>query len=221
LGQIQAKKNAATSKATPATKAPAAKAPAKAPAKPAAAPKKKVDKFKQSKSRGNRGVYLQPIDENTAATYTLKINKLERKMREESTNPSPCESSIIEVEVVASNNPDLCDVGFMASIVFTDKYFVDSYYADVKGFLCALLNREDATIGEEVWDACMRDENQPFAGYLVDCVVRNKQRKDKPSITNYVFMVNEEQYPEGSGPTEFEGIDDAEASDEETEETEE
>lgn len=175
-----------------------------APVKPGSAPKASTSKaapapkeksgFGKAQPRGLRGVYLCGKEGNQAATYTLKINKLTRKLRSECTDPQKKESSIIEFEVVASDN-EKCPVGFIGSIVFTDKYFEDSYFSDVKGFLCGLLNKEPEDVDEEDWDGAMRDAAQPYAGCYVDVVAIDRARKDKHDITNYVFSPNAEQHP--------------------------
>ncbi len=91
--------------------------------------------FGDSTPRGAR-TQLMPVDDYSAGTYTVRINRLNRTFREESKHPQPADSSIIEMEVVTSN-VDKCPPGYSASAVFTDRYFEDLYFSEVKGFLAA------------------------------------------------------------------------------------
>ncbi len=204
--------------ATKPTTAPVKAAPAKtaAPIKAAPAPVQQGNRAKKSfgetRGRGNNGIYLTPIDDYNAASYSIRINKLQKILRSESEGQIPCESSIIEFEVLTSNN-DKCPPGFMASIVFTDRHGDQMYYENVKGFLCALLNRDPETIDIPQWDAAMRNaeqggQSENFIGYIVDVIAKNKLREKsgKPPITNYLFTPNSDQYEEGSAPFLFESL---------------
>lgn len=186
------------------------------PTKPAAAPKtgakpaapaqqqargQGAASFDDTVPRGNRDNLL-PIDDYTSATYVVRINQLSLIFRHESKNPSKAESTTATFEVVESNNPK-CPVGYQASATFTDRYFQDLYWQEVKGMLCGILNMEPKEVTQDVWhSACGRrpdhftDEQwaeteeeikQLVIGALVRVTVKFKLREGKHPITQYAW----------------------------------
>lgn len=178
--------------------------------KPAAAPKTGAKpaqrapaaaSFDETIPRGTRDNLL-PIDDYTSATYVLKINQLSLIFREESKNPSKAESTTATFEVVESNNPK-CPPGYQASATFTDRYFQDLYWQDVKGMLCGILGMEPKDVTRDVWhSACGRrpegfddqqwaeteeEVKQMVIGALVRVTVKFKLREGKHPITQYVW----------------------------------
>ncbi len=185
--------------------------------------------FADSTPRGSRA-NLEPIEEinpqtgeviDRAATFTVRINRVERKLANESEHPQPAESTVIECEVVESNNPK-CPPGYTASVVFTDRYFQDLYFGEVKGFLCGLLNASPNDIDDNDWNAVAgrfdlncpegADLNEWLAsedvanlvawreggavlGALVKVTVRFKRRKEKHPIREYAWAPSEQQHP--------------------------
>ncbi len=167
--------------------------------------------FGDATPRGSRA-NLDAIDDVTSAVYTVEINKVERKMAYESKHPQPAESTVIELKVVESNNPK-CPPGFVASVVFTDRYFQDLYFGEVKGFLCGLLNATPDKVDETDWNmvagridlltpegmpedewvaseefqqrAAWREEH--VLGKQVSVTVRRKLRKDKHPLPEYAW----------------------------------
>lgn len=218
VGQGASSPGGSVAPAQPAASAPAqtqgARGGARAPGR-----RSKVS-FNDATPQGTRAT-LQPIDENTAAVFTVKINKFQRRFVEESEHPQPAESSVIELLVVASNNPK-CPPGYVASATFTDRYFQDLYFSEVKGFLCGLLNAGPGDIDDNDWNivfgridqfapegtkdpiawaesaeaAQLREQSEGFLGMLVDVTVRWKNRPGKHPITQYAWTPNPEQHPE-------------------------
>lgn len=191
--------------------APAQQAAPAPQAQPAAPQAGKATSFANAKVRGQNGIFLAPIDANTAATYTIKVNRVIQKWAnprfvnplfaqptpEEAATAEPAfkrkDSYVIECEVVESNNPT-CPVGFMPSIIFNDTY-PDSYMGDIKGFLAAACgaNPDDVTL--EDWAASYKPD-QPLAGLLVKVTVRQqKNRGNDGSYTRHIFNVSPLQYP--------------------------
>lgn len=147
--------------------------------------------FNTSRRRGSRAS-LVPIDDYTAAVYRVRVNRLERILPEESRNPKPVDSSIIELEVLESENPK-CPVGYVASATFTDRHFEEIYHSEVKGFLGGLLDLPDEEIDEDMWNDVFR--NNVYPGTEDSCLgaelmvtVRFKLREDKHPITEYVWV---------------------------------
>lgn len=180
-------------------------APAPAPQQPRKAP----TSFGASRPQGSRD-YLQANADGSAGRYTIKVNRLKRIPRHESKSPQKCESSIVELEVVASNVPE-CPVGFTAGVPMTDRYYEDIYFREVKGFICALLAAEPEDVDEADWAAVFGNTAQgaqgaelaelqatsaSFIGHLVDVVVKAKPREGKHAILQYYWTPNKEQHPE-------------------------
>ena len=209
--------------ATPAARPQTVQRPAQAPTTqvapqpqaqaPAAQQPGKATSFANAKVRGQNGIFLQPIDALTAATYTIRINRVIQKWAnprfvnpmfaqptpEEAATAEPAfkrkDSYVIECEVVESNNP-LCPVGYMPSIIFNDTY-PDSYMGDIKGFIAATCNANPDDVTIEDWAASYKPD-QPFAGMLVKVTVRQqKNRGNDGSYTRHVFNPSPLQYPQG------------------------
>lgn len=192
---------------------PQQQAPAPQAQRPAAGGQQRARSFGEARTRGQNGIYLKPIDPVTAATYTVKVNRVIQKWAdpfrvnpmfaqptpEEAAAAEPAfkrmDSYIIEGEVVESNNP-LCPVGYTPSIIFNDKY-TDSYMGDIKGFIAAICNANPDDVTEEDWAASYKP-NQPFAGMLVKVTVRQqKNRGNDGSYTRHIFNPSPLQYPQG------------------------
>ncbi|MCC6808563.1 MAG: hypothetical protein IT381_14150 [Deltaproteobacteria bacterium] len=207
-----------------ANKAAGAKAPTPQPratAAPQAAPAPQQQRqaqapggasFGNAKPRGANGFFLKPISRDEAGQYTLKVNRITQKWAQPkvvaANRPQPTDdelataqpafkkkdSFIIEVEVVESNVPQ-CPPGYIASISFDDKY-EDSYFSNVKGFLCACTGEEPEAIGLEDWQASYQPD-QPLSGALFCCTVREQPTKDgKGVFTLHVCTPSPLQHPE-------------------------
>lgn len=203
MGALGANKTAA--KPTPAPTKAAAPAPAKtqAPASRGAPARAGAPAgFDDAQARGARN-YLTPIDDYTAAVYTLKINRLQLIQASESKAAKKCESSVIEFEVVESNNPK-CPVGFVGAVVYTDRHFQEIYWGNVKGFLAAFLGVEPEDIKTKQWHVAFgrfdlvefdspdeeretEKEVDALLGGLVKCTVRYKLRDGKKPITQELW----------------------------------
>lgn len=186
-------------------------------------------RFSTARARGNRGLYLKPVDASTAGQYVLRINRVGQnwanpQAKYDDGRPQPDASSapsfggkdnfFAEVEVVASNVAQ-CPPGFAASWGTNTKY-LDSYFGDIKGFLESVFNTDDVdendwelsystreqyerAHGQGSWpskaDGSPMDE-QPCAGMLVNCTVREKPTRDqKGTFTVHIFSTNETQHP--------------------------
>lgn len=197
----------------PPPRAAAAPAPAaqQAPPPPPQGRGQNARSFGEAKTRNGGGIFLKPIDSLTAATYTVKVNRIMQKWAnprgvnpmfpqptaEELATAEPTfkrqDNYIIECEVVESNNP-LCPVGYAPSIIFTDKY-TDSYMGDIKGFLAAICNAPPDEVTLEDWQGSYQPD-QPLAGWFVKVIVRDQPNKNgKGSYTRHIFNVSPLQYP--------------------------
>jgi hypothetical protein len=200
----------ATKTAAPKTTAPAKAAAPATTARPQAA-KQQASSFDDAKPRGARN-YLTPLDDYTAAVYTVKVNRLQLILAQESKAPQKCESSIIELEVVESNNPK-CPAGFVGSVVYTNRHYQEIYWSNVKGFLCALLGLEPEDIKTKTWHAAFgrfdliefesaeeeaetkEEISKLVTGALVNVTVKYKLREGKKPITQEIWTPNETQHP--------------------------
>lgn len=210
MGMIgQATTKPATSKPAP---RPTTAAPAQQAAKaPAPQSQGQTKSFGQARPRGANGLFLKGLPDGTAAKYTLKVNKVSQSWANPSNvasdRPQPTgeelqtakptfkkqDNYVIEVEVVESNNP-ACPVGYMASIVVTDKY-VDSYFDDVKGFLCAALNAAPEQVDLADWQASYQPD-QPLLGFFFDALVLERPTRNGGVFTKHIFNVSKMQHPE-------------------------
>ena len=209
--------------ATPATRPAATPAPQARAVQPApqAAPargagKQRASSFSEARTRGNNGIFLGAIDRENVGVYDLRVNRVKQIWRDPTrVNPmfaqpteydlsvaepafKPYDSYVIEVEVVASNNPRQ-PAGFQCSIVFTDRY-PDSYMGDIKGFLSAVFCAEPKDVTEQDWQDSWKEVDdadgkaQPCAGRLLHCVAREKKNKNNDGgFTQYIFSPNEDQ----------------------------
>lgn len=168
--------------------------------------------FGNAKPRGANGFFLKPISRDEAGQYTLKVNRITQKWAQPKNvaenRPQPTAEElataqpafkkkdclVIEVEVVESNVAQ-CPPGYIASITFDDKY-EDSYFSNVKGFLCACTNEEPEAIGLDDWQASYQPD-QPLSGALFCCTVREQPTKDgKGVFTLHVCTPSPLQHPE-------------------------
>ncbi len=209
MGALAATKTTATPKTMAAPKAVQA-----APA-PQGRQQGATKTFAQAKPRGGTGLYLKGQPDGSGGKYTLRVNKVVQNWAspkaaaeyEERPTPTPEELAtakptfkkqdnfIVEVEVVESN-VEACPPGYLASITITDKY-EDSYFDDVKGFLCACTGDEPEAIGLDDWKASYQPD-QPLANYLFDCIVLEKPTSKGGVFTKHVFTVNKDQNPEAA-----------------------
>lgn len=203
MGALAATKTTAPPKSTP--------QPTRAPA-PAPQQRQAASGFDTAKPRGARN-YLTPIDDHTSAIYVVKVNRTELIFAHESKAPQKCESSIIEVEVVESNNPK-CPPGYCAGVVYTNRHYEEIYWGNVKGFLCGLLNMEPEAVSTKIWHAAFgrrpdgisdaewketeKEIGEMVIGALVNVNVSYKLRDGKKPITQEIWTPNETQHPAAS-----------------------
>lgn len=180
-------------------------------APPAARSRNAAPSFAAAKPKGATGLYLKGHANGNAGKYTLRVNRVAQNwanpkaVDDDRPQPTPEELAtakptfkkkdnyIIEVEVVASD-VEACPPGYVASISFNDTY-VDSYFDDVKGFICACANADPTEVDLADWQASYQPD-QPFAGFLVDCVVREKATSTGGTFTQHVFMPSKLQHPD-------------------------
>ena len=181
-------------------------------AAPAPRGQQRARSFGEAKSRGQNGIFLKAIDRNTAATYTVRVNRVIQKWADPFrvnpmfAQPTPDEAAaaepafkrkdsyVIECEVFESNNP-LCPVGYTPSIIFNDTY-PDSYMGDIKGFLAALFNANEEDVTLDDWAGSYKPE-QPCAGMMVKVTVREqKNRGNEGTYTRHIFNPSPLQYPQ-------------------------
>lgn len=205
MGAIQARA------AAPKTPAASGQAPQAAPPKSAPAPAQKAkSSFNDAKPRGVRQ-YLRAISVNESAEYILRVNKCiqiwanPKAVDDDRPQPTPAElksskpaykkkdAYTVEVEVVESGHPDI-KPGAQYSITSTDRY-PDSYYADVKGFLCAVTGREPEEIGLEDWGASYQPD-QPYAGALIHATAHEQKNRDNDGIFTKIILraLSQEEY---------------------------
>jgi hypothetical protein len=207
MGAIQARP------AAPKTTAPAAP---QAAARPAAAPQQQPQQrnpggFNAAKPRGVRQ-FLKAIALGESAEYILRVNKCvqvwtnPKAVDDDRPQPTPEElrtskpaykkkdAFTYEAEVIESGHPQI-KAGAQYSITTTDKY-VDSYFADIKGFLCAVTGKEpeDETLFDD-WARSYKPD-QPFAGTLIHVTVHEQKNRDNDGTFTKVIprALTQEEY---------------------------
>lgn len=171
-----------------------------------AAPAKKTG-FGASKPRAVRE-FLPGILGETVK-YVLRVNKCIQVWANpkavEDDRPQPTDEEVrtakaaykkkdafsYEVEVIETTHPEV-KPGMICSVTTTDRY-PESYFADVKGFLCAVLGVEPEEIDLPDWQAAYQPD-QPHAGKIIMATVhQQKNRTGEGSFTKVIPRALEQE----------------------------
>lgn len=146
--------------------------------------------------------YLRAISQNESAEYIVRVNKVVQVWANpravEEDRPQPTDEELqtakkafkgqdaysYEVEVIETNHPDI-KPGGIYSVTTNDKY-PESYFADIKGFICACTGAEPEQVDLDDWQASYQPD-QPFAGKIIKLVVHEQKNKNNDGVFTKVL----------------------------------